>query len=67
MRLGLRHQASTLLRGFGELGGDAAIEAVPGDDEALMRARADLVDAVMGDDLEARARAPAPRHIRHRP
>ena len=37
--------------------GDAAIEAVPGHDEALMRASADLVDAVMRATLK-RARGP---------
>src|SRR5262249_58336204 len=43
---------------LGAFGGDTPIEAVPGQDEALMGACADLVDPVMGGELEARARSP---------
>ena len=43
--------------GLGELGGNTAIEAVPADDEALMRASADLIDPVMRHHFEFSARA----------
>src|ERR1051326_1552274 len=73
--VGLRHALYRLqLRRLLCLGGDARIEFVPGDDETLVAAFADRVDAVVRLDLEGDAVADdfadfnihPPRHFRPR-